>query len=97
MIPYRTGRLTCTGGIVWTPNFVEREDRVERFFAGRMATRDAVALLTQARARFLFADCGVDTSRLEAQLRHRVTARPFGCVRLFEVRSEAGRLHNSGG
>ena len=97
MIPYRTGRLTYTGGVVWTPNFVEREDRVERFFAGRMATRDAVALLTQARARFLFADCGVDTSRLEAQLRHRVTARPFGCVRLFEVRSEAGRLHNSGG
>jgi hypothetical protein len=88
-VPARTGRPTFVGDCLWSqPHCVTRLVQTRQLFAGDFDPDQARTFVLNSGARFVLADCrdaDFDLTRVLAPIL--VSARQFGCARVFEIAS----------
>lgn len=88
-VPAHSQRPVWVGELSWTPDFRERVERAEKLFKGHLTASQALVLVAESNARFLYADCG-HTFDLRTQLSPQILkVTQHGCARVYEIRSSA--------
>ena len=85
-VPAFADRNTWLGHPTWTPDYVDRVDRAEELFDGRLDPAAARALVRESGAAFAVSDCRHDADVTAALAPLTRSVRRFGCTEVIELR-----------
>lgn len=85
--PAYTGRQTWLGQFTWSPEFPERQARVDALFAGDLAPAAARRMVARIGPAFLLTDCRTQVDLRPILGPMVLGVRRFGCARVYAVRA----------